>query len=1008
MKADFNSRIKQTRIRWRINDAVTHVMLWPKPLIERISPSGSSFRRYYGLAITGLQIMILYGWESFWRRYRHFSRTEKNVAGWHSELQCATDQRRLFKITPDEFIPLEKQKVAVVIHAYYPDLFPEICTYLKNMPCPYTLLISARNDEDVQVINRQVAGLPMLAKTVVKVVENRGRDIAPFLVDFASEVAGFDYICKIHTKKSLFTGSERMEWRQYLYKMLLGSKERVQAILTLFAGDESVGIIYPVRSDCLPYWAYTWLSNKWLAAPVVNRLGFDFDPDEYIDYPAGSMFWIKKEALKPLLDMRFKEDDFPEERGQNDSAVQHVIERCFVLSAQSRGLKFAQINELGENIFSFSGANKVAPYFSLSFADQVRIALPKVDVVSFDIFDTLLCRPFATPDKLFQYLDELVAQKYGIKNFMQLRKRAEGELRMHLGPIGDVKISHIYTEFAGLARISHALAGEILELELSTEIDLLIPRQGMIDSFEQVIKAGKRVVLTTDTYFEKPHIERILKAKGIQGYHALYISCEEGRRKDRGDMWDYMLCKEGIQEHRFLHVGDNEQSDIQLLGDRGAYFIVHVMKPSVLFRQSAHGRLLWQMLNPGKGWRENLLYGMIGNHFCLDPYPYEFWYQERPLSDPFALGYTVFGPLMHNFLAWLINCAKLDGVTRLSFLSREGYILQKMYEQIAGSAALKEAGMALPSSDYFLCSRRAALFAGLQKPEDLLPFLDRDFSGTLKDFFEKRLNVSTSNMQSIEDILGKDTLNKPVALPTDYEKVKGVLLSVFEILTPQAAAEREALVAYCRDRGMKGNARTGLVDIGYSCTIQRSLINLLGMPLNGYYFAIDERAGKITERNSVARGYLGELINPATTAVVIFNYALLLESVLTSPQGQLLYFSREKDGIMPVFRQPGLSQKHFDVISRVHEGMSAFVRDMVSLFGARLLEIEFPVSDLLHYYQMIATGQVDIGDLKAALSVEDEYSGLSEIAVIDYYSSSSERETGKPRQAQPARQSSND
>ena len=65
--------------------------------------------------------------------------------------------------------------------------------------------------------------------------------------------------------------------------------------------------------------------------------------------------------------------------------------------------------------------------------------------------------------------------------------------------------------------------------------------------------------------------------------------------------------------------------------------------------------------------------------------------------------------------------------------------------------------------------------------------------------------------------------------------------------------------------------------------------------------------------------------------------------------------------------------------------MGTFVRDMLKLFGAAALEIEFPVSDMLHYYQMIATGRVDLGDLKKVLSVEDEYSGLPEIEVIDYY-----------------------
>ncbi len=344
MKAGISSRTKQTSMRWRINDAVMRIMLWPKDIINRSLPQ--SIRRFYWLALSGVQAMILYGWGSFWRRYRRYRQNEKNVLKWQTQLKQDADQQRVFEIEPGQFLMPEKLRVAVVVHAYYAELFSDVCSYLKNMPCPYTLLISVKNTADQQLVSRQIANLPLVQKTVVKIVENRGRDIKPFLVDFASELTDFDYICKVHTKKSLYTGEEKMDRRQYLYKMVIGSRQRIRAILTIFARDHNVGIIYPARYEEMPYWCYTWLSNKWIAAPFVNRLGFDFDPDEYIDYPSGSMCWFKKEALKPLLDMRLAGSDFPEENGQNDGALQHVIERCFTLSARSAGLKYVVINDL--------------------------------------------------------------------------------------------------------------------------------------------------------------------------------------------------------------------------------------------------------------------------------------------------------------------------------------------------------------------------------------------------------------------------------------------------------------------------------------------------------------------------------------------------------------------------------------------------------------------------------------------------------------------------------------
>lgn len=985
MKTGSNLRTKQISIRRRINDAFVKVMFRLGDPINRYFPAG--VRHFYWLALSGVQVLILYGWGIFWQRYRRYWRNENNVSKWLAQLKQGTEQQTAFKIEPKQFQLPKKLKVAVVVHAYYTEVFSEICSYLKNMPCPYTLLISVKDEEDRQVIERQTGSLPLLEKTIVKTVENRGRDIKPFLVDFASELNDFDYVCKIHTKKSLYTGSEKMDRRQYLYKMILGSRQRIQSILTIFARDAEVGIIYPTRFEEMPYWSYTWMSNKWAAAPLVNKLGFDYDPDEYIDYPSGSMFWFKKEALKPLLDMRLTGDDFPEEKGQNDGALQHILERCFTLSARSRGLKYIIINDIKKDIFSYSDAMKISPYFITSPASKVKDALMLADIISFDIFDTLLCRPFASPGKVFQYLEEIVQQCYGVKEFARLRQEAESKIRSQLGQSGDVKISQVYQLLADMAGINREVAVNILELELTTEIRLLIPRRDMLDSFEEAKKTGKRIILVTDTYYERQHIERILESKGISGYSQLYISSEEGKRKDRGDMWDHIIKCEKITDNNFLHVGDNEQSDLQMLSNRG-YFrsIIHVMKPSVLFRQSAYGQSLWQLLNPRKGWRENLLYGMISNHFCLDTYPYDFWYGNKPLSEPYTLGYTVFGPLMHNFLVWLINSVRIDGITRLYFLSREGYALQKMYDDIAGSSVVQQAGLNLPSSSYLLCSRRADLFAGLEKREDLLPFLSRDFNGTLRYFFEKRLNVNMEIMNAIENKLGAISLDSQVKLPEDYARVKEDLFKVFDILVPQAQTERDALLHYCKAQGLADNEKIGLVDIGYSCTIQKALRKLLDRPLHGYYFAIDDNVvGKVRDSGFLARGYLGELINPELSALAILKYNLLLEAILTAPEGQLLHFKSEKDSVIPVFKQAGLSQKYFDVIASIQNGMQTFIKDMVDLFHADMLKVEFPAQEALFYYQMIATGRIDIGDIKKALFVEDEYCGNSEIEVIDHY-----------------------
>src|SRR5690606_20600336 len=107
-------------------------------------------------------------------------------------------------------------------------------------------------------------------------------------------------------------------------------------------------------------------------------------------------------------------------------------------------------------------------------------------------------------------------------------------------------------------------------------------------------------------------------------------------------------------------------------------------------------------------------YGMISNLFCSDPCPIDYFESKEPLSDPFNLGYTIFGPIVFNFLSWLIKVSKDDDIRELRFIAREGYLLNQAFEIIKTHQSIIKSEMTFPEASYFLCSRRAAIFAALR------------------------------------------------------------------------------------------------------------------------------------------------------------------------------------------------------------------------------------------------------------------------------------------------------
>ena len=46
-----------------------------------------------------------------------------------------------------------------------------------------------------------------------------------------------------------------------------------------------------------------------------------------LSFPAGGMFWVRTDAIKPLLVHEWTYNDFPEEADQGDGEIQHAIER---------------------------------------------------------------------------------------------------------------------------------------------------------------------------------------------------------------------------------------------------------------------------------------------------------------------------------------------------------------------------------------------------------------------------------------------------------------------------------------------------------------------------------------------------------------------------------------------------------------------------------------------------------------------------------------------------------
>ena len=60
-----------------------------------------------------------------------------------------------------------------------------------------------------------------------------------------------------------------------------------------------------------------------------------------LDFFAGTMFWVRPEALTPLRKLKLAAR-FADEKGQNDGTLEHAIERLFSVSVVVAGFRLEE------------------------------------------------------------------------------------------------------------------------------------------------------------------------------------------------------------------------------------------------------------------------------------------------------------------------------------------------------------------------------------------------------------------------------------------------------------------------------------------------------------------------------------------------------------------------------------------------------------------------------------------------------------------------------------------
>lgn len=570
-----------------------------------------------------------------------------------------------------------------------------------------------------------------------------------------------------------------------------------------------------------------------------------------------------------------------------------------------------------------SGKNELMEskaYYAPESNYQIRLTpeellekLNKYDVVSFDIFDTLILRRVAKPVDVFR----LIGIQENIPDFCNLRIRAEEEARRKI-KTDKVTIYDIYNmlqKYIPIPNIERAV-----EREMQIEIKLCIANPYMKKVFDKLCADGKNLILTSDMYLPQKEMKKILSSCGYNegSYSKLFISCECNAGKYNGTLQKYVM-KYIDDEQKIIHVGDNYSSDYEASKKVGwdALYYPSCADHARIFRDSDSMTMV-----------ESLYKGIVNTHLHSGVCIYNKDYEH---------GFLYGGLLVCGFCEWLNRKARNEDFDKLWFLARDMDIVHKVYNEFYNQVP----------NEYVSVSRCSILELTFEeRTEEFIQFYFKTRAlGATTTLGEA---LKETDMDFLIEELDEYSLHEDEIITLDnYEKVRGMLYKEKTSIVEQFSTSVNGGVKYF-GHFINDSHKICAVDLGWSGTILVHLRTLFSR----YFQGVDLYGALIGASNS---SNVNDLINEGFLDTYWFSglknrdmrvknetwegntVVMLLEAIFSSSQKTLLKYDLDEKGKCKL--KFGHSTAVKEQIKNIEQG----IYDFAKLYTALTRDLKKPL-----------------------------------------------------------------
>lgn len=616
---------------------------------------------------------------------------------------------------------------------------------------------------------------------------------------------------------------------------------------------------------------------------------------------------------------------------------------------------------------NFCGRGVKWKYFELYNMIKEAIASEECQVVSFDVFDTLLMRPFFSPTDLFHlldcYINELVpSTDYLVFTNIRIRAEELARTRKRIDDPSweDVTLDEIYTEVEKICPKLKPFIPTIKEKEIALELKYCNARESGKELVECAIACGKRVICTSDMYLPTDVIKKLLKNSGYEGIDYVYASCDIGLTKGSGNLFDYVIKKEKVDSPiNIVHIGDNWISDVENAKAKKIKSF-HLPKTIDMFCNLNtgiySGKYFYRIFNEQKGyvssnaamemWGFRCMLAVVANKIFDNPFVF-FDFDSDFNADAYFIGYLGLGMHTYAIADWLLHETEKNKYSNLNFMARDGYLPFNAFQSLNSIYNLE-------TKTYYLWLSRKAILPLMVKNEIDFYGLYNTFNlGSLSP--KKFLKIVTPIVDKTKVKVAEEICKQyKIPFGRNFGTIESLMdfagLFFSEFYSKELAEEYRTKFAAFLDTKFSGKSAT--FDIGYSGRCESILQKNFGYDITAHYIHItNDRSFGRADKSGIEI----ETLYPASP----FISAIIREQFMSEMSPSCLeYGTNAQSGCFePVFEKKyEINIQTWFVTNTMQQAALEFVDDMVKIFGTDIKYLAYrycdaclPFEYYLHY-----------------------------------------------------------